>query len=101
MCIAIPFSSTLFIMYALNNRTADDGNNQAKRHIRKGNLRSENTQQQQQAAQINHGRRNDEEKVTPTGSPALVKPINSGKEEQEQNGVIVPSSEAAKLAPKP
>ena len=31
------------------------------------------------------------EKVTPKGSPALVKPINSGIEEQEQNGVTVPS----------
>jgi hypothetical protein len=31
------------------------------------------------------------EKVTPMGSPALVKPINSGMEEQEQNGVTVPN----------
>ena len=30
------------------------------------------------------------EKVTPSGSPALVNPINSGMEEQEQNGVTVP-----------
>jgi len=34
------------------------------------------------------------EKVTPKGSPALVKPINSGIEEQEQNGVTVPSRAA-------
>ena len=32
--------------------------------------------------------------VTPSGSPALVKPIKSGIEEQEQNGVTVPSSAA-------
>lgn len=32
------------------------------------------------------------EKVTPRGSPALVNPINNGIEEQEQNGVTVPSS---------
>ena len=32
------------------------------------------------------------EKVTPIGSPALVKPIKSGIDEQEQNGVTVPSS---------
>ena len=31
------------------------------------------------------------EKVTPKGSPALVKPINSGMEEHEQKGVTVPS----------
>ena len=31
------------------------------------------------------------ENVTPKGSPALVKPMNSGIEEQEQKGVTVPS----------
>ena len=31
------------------------------------------------------------ENVTPIGKPALVKPINNGMEEHEQNGVIVPS----------
>jgi hypothetical protein len=41
------------------------------------------------------------ENVTPTGSPALVKPMNSGMEEQEQNGVTVPSSAAMQLAPRP
>ena len=34
------------------------------------------------------------EKVTPRGSPALVKPIKSGIDEQEQNGVTVPSNAA-------
>ena len=32
------------------------------------------------------------EKVTPKGNPALVKPINKGIDEQEQNGVTVPSN---------
>lgn len=32
------------------------------------------------------------EKVTPKGSPALVKPINKGIDEQEQNGVTVPNN---------
>ena len=32
------------------------------------------------------------ENVTPRGSPAFVNPINKGIEEQEQNGVTVPSS---------
>ena len=41
------------------------------------------------------------EKVTPTGSPALVKPINSGMEEQEQKGVTVPSRAARILAHNP
>ena len=41
------------------------------------------------------------EKVTPSGSPALVKPMNSGMDEQEQNGVTVPSSAAAQLAGRP
>ena len=41
------------------------------------------------------------DKVTPTGSPALVKPMNSGMEEQEQKGVTVPSRAAAVLAPMP
>lgn len=41
------------------------------------------------------------ENVTPNGSPALVKPMNSGMEEQEQKGVTVPSSAAAQLAPIP
>jgi len=31
------------------------------------------------------------EKVTPIGSPALVNPIKSGIDEQEQNGVTVPN----------
>jgi hypothetical protein len=31
------------------------------------------------------------ENVTPIGNPALVKPMNNGIDEQEQNGVIVPS----------
>jgi hypothetical protein len=34
------------------------------------------------------------EKVTPRGNPALVNPINSGMDEQEQNGVTVPRSAA-------
>jgi hypothetical protein len=38
------------------------------------------------------------EKVTPIGSPALVKPMKIGIEEQEQNGVIVPRS-APKIFP--
>lgn len=41
------------------------------------------------------------EKVTPKGKPALVKPINKGIDEQEQNGVIVPSNAAKILAPSP
>ena len=31
------------------------------------------------------------ENVTPSGRPALVKPMNNGIDEQEQNGVTVPS----------
>ena len=31
------------------------------------------------------------ENVTPKGSPALVKPINSGIDEHEQKGVTVPN----------
>ena len=38
------------------------------------------------------------EKVTPSGNPALVKPMNSGMEEQEQNGVTVPSRAAMQFA---
>ena len=38
------------------------------------------------------------EKVTPRGNPALVKPMNSGMEEQEQNGVTVPSRAAMQFA---
>ena len=38
------------------------------------------------------------ENVTPSGNPALVKPMNSGMEEQEQNGVTVPSSAAMQFA---
>jgi hypothetical protein len=30
------------------------------------------------------------ENVTPSGNPALVKPMNNGMDEQEQNGVTVP-----------
>ena len=41
------------------------------------------------------------EKVTPSGSPALVKPMNSGMEEQEQKGVTVPSSAAMRFAHSP
>ena len=38
------------------------------------------------------------EKVTPSGIPPCTKPINSGTEEQEQNGVIAPKSEAKKYS---
>ena len=38
------------------------------------------------------------ENVTPIGKPALVKPINIGIEEQEQNGVTVPSNALSILA---
>ena len=41
------------------------------------------------------------EKVTPRGRPALVKPMNSGIDEQEQKGVTVPSSAAMQLAASP
>ena len=39
--------------------------------------------------------------VTPKGRPALVKPMKSGIEEHEQNGVTVPSKAAAIFAPTP
>ena len=38
------------------------------------------------------------ENVTPMGSPALVNPIKSGMDEQEQNGVTVPSNAATIFA---
>jgi hypothetical protein len=41
------------------------------------------------------------ENVTPIGSPALVNPMNSGMDEQEQNGVTVPSNAARMLAGSP
>src|SRR3990167_1586543 len=41
------------------------------------------------------------EKVTPSGKPELVKPINSGIDEQEQNGVIVPIKAPVRFALKP
>jgi hypothetical protein len=41
------------------------------------------------------------EKVTPRGSPAPVKPMKRGMEEQEQKGVTVPSNAAMVLAPRP
>jgi hypothetical protein len=47
------------------------------------------------------GEENRKEKVTPRGRPALVKPMNRGMEEQEQNGVTVPRSAATQLAPIP
>ena len=41
------------------------------------------------------------EKVTPSGKPADVKPINNGMDEQEQKGVTVPSKAATEFAPIP
>ena len=38
------------------------------------------------------------EKDTPKGRPALVNPMNKGMEEQEQNGVTVPSKAESALA---
>ena len=38
------------------------------------------------------------EKVTPSGSPALVNPIKIGIDEQEQNGVTVPRSAPIRFA---
>jgi len=37
------------------------------------------------------------EKVMPRGTPACIKPKNSGMAEHEQNGVIMPSKEAKTL----
>ena len=39
--------------------------------------------------------------VTPNGNPALVNPMNSGMDEQEQNGVTVPNNAAMMFAPNP
>ena len=41
------------------------------------------------------------ENVTPSGRPALVNPMKIGIEEQEQNGVTVPSSAPIRLAQTP
>lgn len=41
------------------------------------------------------------ENVTPSGNPALVNPMNSGIDEQEQNGVTVPNRAARVFAPIP
>ena len=38
------------------------------------------------------------ENVTPNGSPALVKPMKRGMDEQEQNGVSVPRRAAIRFA---
>ncbi len=38
------------------------------------------------------------ENVTPSGMPPLTKPMNKGTEEQEQNGVTTPKSEAIKYS---
>ena len=38
------------------------------------------------------------EKVTPNGTPACTKPMNSGTAEQEQNGVTMPNVAAITLA---
>ena len=70
----------LFHVQALNQRAAGDGDDQAQYHMGE-EIRKEN--------------------VTPSGSPALVKPMNSGIDEQEQNGVTVPSSAATQLAHSP
>ena len=40
------------------------------------------------------------EKVTPSGTPACTKPMNSGTAEQEQNGVTMPRL-AARTLPTP
>ena len=41
------------------------------------------------------------ENVTASGRPALVKPMNSGMDEHEQNGVMVPKRAPSKFAPMP
>ena len=41
------------------------------------------------------------ENVTPNGRPALVKPMNNGIDEQEQNGVTVPNNAEIQFAPIP
>jgi len=41
------------------------------------------------------------EKVTPTGKPAEVNPINNGIDEHEQNGVKVPNKAASIFAGSP
>ena len=41
------------------------------------------------------------ENVTPIGNPAFVNPTNMGIEEQEQNGVTVPSNAPIMLAGTP
>ena len=41
------------------------------------------------------------ENVTPSGRPALVKPMNRGMDEQLQNGVTVPRSAATLFAMMP
>lgn len=45
--------------------------------------------------------KSEKENVTPSGNPALVKPIKSGMDEQEQKGVTVPSRADMIFAPTP
>lgn len=45
--------------------------------------------------------RMEKSRLTPNGSPALVNPINKGIDEQEQNGVTVPSKAAIQFADTP
>ncbi len=49
-------------------------------------------------AKSTNGEEIKKENVTPNGNPALVKPMNSGIDEHEQNGVTVPSSAPRMLA---
>ena len=52
-------------------------------------------------AKSTNGEEIKKEKVTPIGRPARVKPMKSGIEEQEQNGVTVPNKAPKVLAERP
>ena len=85
-------------LQAADDEAADDGEHETHDHV--GDRRRPVEDAREQASPTRGRPAGDEIRnanVTPSGRPADVKPMNSGIDEHEQNGVIVPSRAASTM----
>ena len=84
-------------MEPANDLPRGNRDGKAEAEIRKRHFPAEKPTVSPSATSLAIGAEIRNEKVTPSGMPALTKPINRGTAEQEQKGVTVPSPAASTL----
>jgi len=82
---------------AADHPAGDDRDRQARAEVERRDLPSERPNSSASATSLTIGAAIRKENVTPSGMPAVRKPMKSGTAEQEQNGVTTPSPAARTL----